>query len=97
MDRGNTTLKTGALMRNRIMIEVDAVELAELRDEIRALREEIRLVRITPMPAWITAKEYAERAGVTTRTVRNWINSGQLETYRHGKTVMVRADQTKRK
>lgn len=86
-----------APITNRLMIEVDVVELSELRDEIRALREEVRLVRITPMPAWITAKEYAERAGVTTRTVRNWINSGQLETYRHGKTVMVRADQTKRK
>lgn len=84
-------------MRNRLMIEVDAVELVELRDEIRALREEIRLVRITPMPEWITAKEYAERAGVTSRTVRNWINSGQIETYRHGKTTMIRANQTKQK
>lgn len=82
---------------NRLMIEVDAVELSELRDEIRALREEIRLVRITQLPDWITTKEYAERARVTPRTVRNWINSGQLETYRHGKTVMVRADQTKHK
>lgn len=97
MGHGNTVPKTGVPMRNRLIIEVDAIELAELRDEIRALREEIRLVRMTPMPAWITAKEYAERAGVTTRTVRNWINSGQLETYRHGKTVMVRANQTKQK
>lgn len=84
-------------MANRLMIEVDAVELVELRDEIRALRDEIRLVRITPLPDWITAKEYAERAGVTPRTVRNWIASGELETYRHGKTTMIRANQIKRK
>lgn len=84
-----------APMRNRLMIEVDAVELVELRDEIRALREELRSVRITPLPEWIPAKEYAERVGVTPRTVRNWIKSGQIETYRHGSKVMVRAKPTR--
>ncbi|MCG6112614.1 MAG: helix-turn-helix domain-containing protein [Paracoccus sp.] len=79
------------------MIEVDAVELVELRDEIRALRDEIRSVRISPLPEWITAKYHAERAGVTPRTVRNWIASGELETYHHGKTTMIRANQMKRK
>lgn len=78
-------------MADRMMIAVDAGELAALRDEIRALREEIRAVRIAPLPEWIPVAEYATRAGVTTRTVRNWIASGQLDTYRHGSKVMVRA------
>lgn len=74
-----------------MMIAVDAAEITALRDEIRALREEIRAVRITPLPEWIPVPEYAAKVGVTTRTVRNWIISGQLETYRHGSKVMVRA------
>lgn len=61
--------------------------------ELTDIKQQLRQVTMTPMPEWVTAKQYAEMTGVTPRTVRNWIASGELETYRHGKTAMVRASQ----
>lgn len=81
----------------RILITVDAGELAALREEIRALREEMRALTIAQRPEWVPVTEYARHAGVTPRTVRNRIASGELETYRHGKTTMIRANQIRRK
>lgn len=75
----------------KIMVAIDPDALAELKAEISALRSEIRSVRMAPAPEWVPASEYAKMAGVTRRTVMNWISGGQIESSRHGATVMVRA------
>lgn len=76
--------------RQALIIEADQFEA--LRDEIRAMRDELRAVRLSPKPEWITAAEYAHQAKVTPRTVRNWINRGEVESKRAGKTVMIRVN-----
>jgi len=75
----------------RIMIAVDAGELAALREEMAAMRRAIEGSRITPAPDWITIGEYADRIGRTRKTVRNWIRDGKIETRREGTITMVRA------
>ena len=82
---------------DRILITVDAGELAALREEIKASREEMRAVTIIQRPDWVPVTQYAWHAGVTPRTIRNWIASGELETYRHGNTTMIRANRIRRK
>ncbi|MTH36441.1 hypothetical protein GL279_17775 [Paracoccus limosus] len=77
----------------KMLVAIDPDALAELKAEISALRSEIRSVRMTPAPEWVPAGEYAKLAGVTRRTVMNWISAGQIESNRHGATVMVRAGQ----
>ncbi|OJH44326.1 hypothetical protein IE00_11170 [Paracoccus sp. SM22M-07] len=77
-------------MADRVMILVEADEITRLRAENRALRDELKAVKITPLPDWISIKDYADRVGVTTATVRNWIRKGVLETYRHGSKTMMR-------
>jgi len=85
------SLRKGPQMSERILIAVDPDALAEIKAELVALRNEIRAVRMSPMPEWVTAHEYAEQVGVTRRTVMNWIAAGQIESSRHGATVLVRS------
>lgn len=75
----------------KIMVAVDPDALSAVQAELAALRAEIRAVRMMPAPEWMPAGEYAKQAGVTRRTVMNWIAAGRIESSRHGATVMVRA------
>ena len=45
---------------------------------------------VTPAPEWLTVAEYAQHVGRTTRTVRNWIDCGMVETKRQGNVRLVR-------
>lgn len=38
----------------------------------------------TPPPAWLAQAEAAEYLGITDRTLRRWVASGQLPAYRLG-------------
>lgn len=78
-------------MTERMLIAVDPDALAEIKAEIAVLRREIQSVHLSPRPEWVPASEYAKTAGGTRRTVMNWIAAGQIESSRHGATVMVRA------
>ena len=79
-------------MNERILIAVGSDELAAIQAELVAIRAELRKVKMVSQPDWITASEYAERVGVTTRTIHNWIARGEVESRRHGKTVMIRVN-----
>lgn len=68
-------------------------DFAAIMRELHDIKQQLRMVQMKPRPEWVTAKEYAELVGVTTRTIRNWIANGELETYQHGKVTMVRASQ----
>jgi len=68
-------------------------DIAAIRAMVEAMQRKLDAVVMQPRPDWVTAKDYAELCGVTPRTVRNWINSGELETYKNGSKVMVRASQ----
>lgn len=74
----------------RTLIAIDPTELQSLRDELAALRRAIEKVALSPRPQWVTVAEYAEMRGKTAKTVRNWINAGQVETKRQGSVTLVR-------
>lgn len=74
----------------KTMIAVDPDALAELHAKMDALNAKLDAVRMTPEPEWLPAADYAKQAGVTRRTVMNWIAAGRIESSRHGRTVMVR-------
>lgn len=65
-------------------------DLADMRAMLESLHQKLDAVIMSPRPEWMTVPEYADMCGVTTRTVRNWIASGEVETYRNGSKVMVR-------
>lgn len=75
----------------RIMIAVDQAELAALRAEMAALRRAVEGVRMTPLPEWVTVPEYAARMGRSTKTVRNWIREGRLDSKREAGILVVRS------
>ena len=68
-------------------------DIAAIRAMVEAMQRKLDAVVMQPRPEWVTVHEYAQLAGVTPRTVRNWITAGELKTYRHGSKVMVRASQ----
>lgn len=74
----------------RTLIAIDPTELQALRDELAALRRAIESVSMSPRPQWVTVAEYAKMRGKTPKTVRNWINAGQIETKREGSVTLVR-------
>lgn len=68
-------------------------DFAAIMRELADIKQQLRMVQMQPRPEWVTVAEYAKMVGVTPRTVRNWIASGQLETYQHGSKTMVRSSQ----
>lgn len=77
----------------KFMVAVDPDALTQILSRLTELEGAIRAVKMTPAPEWVTATDYAKQTGVTRRTVMNWIAAGEIETSRHGRTVMVRANQ----
>lgn len=74
------------------LVAVDPEALQKLTEEVAALRAAIRSVHMSPAPEWVPVNDYAKTAGVTRRTVMNWIERGQIDSRRHGAKVMVRAN-----
>lgn len=77
-------------MQPKMMIAIDPDALEALHNKLDALTAEIRAVRMSPSPEWVTANEYAKQMGVTRRTVTNWISRGEIQSSRRGATLMVR-------
>lgn len=75
----------------RIMIAVDEARLDAIMSELAALRREIAGVRMAPAPEWLPLPDYAEKVGRTTKTVRNWVRDGLVESKRDGNVLMIRA------
>lgn len=64
--------------------------VAPLVAELKALRAALDRAQIAPRKEWLTVDEYAETVGKSVRTVRRWIDTGQLETKRSGNVLLVR-------
>lgn len=77
-------------MGERMMIAVDAAELAAIRQELSALRRSIEAVQMAPRPEWLGVDDYATLVGRTTKTVRAWVREGRLDTKREGSVLMIR-------
>lgn len=69
---------------NEILIVVSSDELTALRQEVEALRADLRGVKLTPQPDWVPLKDYAQQIGKTTKTVHNWIKRDEIEIRRQG-------------
>ena len=74
----------------KIMVAIDPDALEALRQELAALRSEIRGVRMSAAPEWMDAAAYAKERGVTRRTVMNWIARGEIDSRRAGSKTEVR-------
>lgn len=78
-------------MTQLIAIDPDALE--GLTREVKRLHQRLDAIEMQPKPEWVTVPEYAEMVGRTTRTIRNWIDSGKVETKRDGEVTLVRLSQ----
>ncbi len=65
-------------------------DIASIREMLEAINRKLDAVIMEPRKEWMTVADYADHCKVTTRTVRNWIASGRLDTYQHGSKTMVR-------
>lgn len=72
------------------LIAIDATALDALVSEVRALRQEIQAVRVSPQPEWFTVAEAAARLSVSTATIRRKVASGEYEAKGSGKGRLVR-------
>lgn len=75
------------------LIAIDPNALESLTREVERLHKRLDAVQMQPQPEWLTVKEYAVHVGRTQRTVRNWINQGQVDTKREGEVTFVRVSQ----
>jgi hypothetical protein len=71
---------------------IEQADLDAIHKKLDFIIAELAKVKLTPRPEWVSLNEYADLHAVTTRTVRNWIAQGKLDTYRHGSKTMVRAE-----
>lgn len=78
-------------MADQIMIATDAARIAALEAKIDTILRKLDAVQMTAAPAWVPLSDYAAKVGRSTKTVRNWIRSGRIETRRDGNVTMVRA------
>lgn len=67
-----------------------SVELKAIREELSSLRQLVQKAVIVPKPEWMTLKEYAAYIDKSTTTVRRLVLSGQVESKRLGKTLMIK-------
>jgi excisionase family DNA binding protein len=74
------------------MIVIDRSELRWLIDEVAQLRAEIRSVRITPRPEWVTVAEAAKIHERSEKTITRWIEAGTIEAKHVGGKRLVRRD-----
>lgn len=78
------------MSKQQTLVVVDADEkLERILEELAALRRDLAAVTLEAKSQWMTVAEYAKQCGKTERTVRNWINEGQLKTKRHGRSVLI--------
>lgn len=75
----------------RVMIAVDETLMQSLIAEVQSLRRAIDRVQMTPRPEWVTVQAYAEMTGRTTKTVREWVREGKVDSRRDGTVLMIRA------
>lgn len=74
----------------KTLIAVDEGEFQSLIEEVAKLRRAVESVTMAPRPEWVTIAEFAEMRGKTSKTIRNWINAGTIETKREGSVTLVR-------
>jgi excisionase family DNA binding protein len=72
------------------LIAIDPAVLDRLVAKVEALEKTIRGATIKPAPEWMGIKEAAEHEGVSTDTIRRWINDGRLQAIGSGKGRKVR-------
>ncbi|MGH1412851.1 MAG: helix-turn-helix domain-containing protein [Pelagimonas sp.] len=72
------------------LIAVDAGALDELLSEVKALRLEVKAVRMTPQNDWLTIPQAAAQLEVSEATVRRRAASGEIEAKGSGKMRLVR-------
>lgn len=65
-----------------------AEDVAEIKAELRAMREQLN--QIAPPPQWVSVAEYMAAKGISKGTVYRWIASGQVEARGAGKGREVR-------
>lgn len=74
----------------RAMILIGDDDLAAIHAKLDAIAARMDQVHVEPLPDWVSVQRYAEIMGRSERTVRNWINAGQIESRRIGGVLQVR-------
>ena len=72
------------------LIAIDDALAMRILDEIRELREELRQDQVSPLPEWVRVPEAAAMKGVSPRTIKRQIASGQIQARGEGKSREVK-------
>jgi excisionase family DNA binding protein len=67
--------------------QVKLDDVSALAAEVRALREEIRRLRESTPQSLVDLKAAAAHLGVSTRTLRRWVDAGRVPFRRVGRTL----------
>jgi excisionase family DNA binding protein len=73
--------------RSAMNAQVKIDDVSELAAEVRALREEIRRLRESTPQSLVDLKAAAAHLGVSTRTLRRWVDAGRVPFRRVGRTL----------
>lgn len=79
------------MTRQQILIATDDARIAALEAKLDAILRQLQAVQMAPRPEWLTVAEYAAQTGRSTKTVRNWVREGKVETRRDGTVLMIKA------
>ena len=71
---------------------VPVQHLADLIDEVRGLREDIKGATIKPAPQWLSIPDAAKALGCSKDTIRRRINSGEMQARGSSRLRKVRVD-----
>jgi hypothetical protein len=77
-------------MTQLVVIETDRLERIVSEAVARAVSEALAGATITPRPEWVSIHEAAEARGVTPKTIKRWIDKGEIEARGEGRARMVR-------
>ena len=75
---------------DKMLIAVDAGALDSIRAELAEIKALLQRATVTPAPDWVSIGEAARIRGVSTSTIRRWIDLGQLEATGTGKARRIK-------
>jgi hypothetical protein len=73
-----------------LVIHDPSPELFEILRILKDLQAKLNAVTMVPKPEWVTMADYAKHIGKSSRTIKRWIEAGQVEAKKVGQTWMIK-------
>lgn len=77
------------MAQNVTIVPNDTLEA--ILNKLDSLEKIVSAVELQPRKTWLTIDEYADTIGRSTRTIRRYIDAGQLETKQTAGVTLIKA------